>query len=129
MMKILYILLICILLCASVAWGGNSASAFGGGGIDGVPRADGTIMVRQLVVGGPAHLAGIKPGDIITQVDGTPTLGSDFKFIVDRRLRGKAGTPVLILVRRPGKTKTLSFNLIRRQLTTAAGRKERHKGE
>jgi len=128
-MKILYILLICILLCASVAWGGNSASAFGGVGIDGVPRADGTIMVRQLVVGGPAHLAGIKPGDIITQVDGTPTLGSDFKFIVDRRLRGKAGTPVLILVRRPGKTKTLSFNLIRRQLTTAAGRKERHKGE
>ena len=129
MMKTLYILLICILLCASVAWGGSPASAFGGVGIDGVPRADGTIVVRQLVAGGPAHLAGIKPGDIITQVDGTPTLGSDFKFIVDRRLRGKAGTPVQILVKRPGKTKTMSFNLTRRQLTTAAGKKEQHKGE
>lgn len=129
MTKTLCILLICTLLCIPAARAANSAAAFGGVGIDGIPRADGTIAVRQLVVGGPAHLAGIKPGDIITQVDGTPTLGSDFKFIVDRRLRGKAGTPVLIVVRRPGSTKVLSFNLIRRQLMKPAVKKEPRKGE
>ncbi|GFO65568.1 PDZ domain-containing protein [Geomonas paludis] len=100
----------------------QSAALFGGVGIDGVPRADGTIVVRQLVAGGPAHLAGIKAGDIITQVDGTPTAGSDFKFIVERRLRGRAGTPVLILVRRPGNPKTLTFKMVRRQLKVGAAK-------
>lgn len=106
----------------------SEGGAFGGVGIDGVPRADGTIAVRQLVAGGPAHLAGIKAGDIIVQVDGTPTAGSDFKFIVDRRLRGRAGTQVLILVRRPGNPKTLSFKMIRRQLTVGAN-KPQSKGD
>lgn len=127
MMKILSIMLICTVLSVPAARGANSASAFGGVGIDGEPRGDGTILVRQLVVGGPAHLAGIKAGDIITQVDGTQTAGSDFKFIVERRLRGRAGTPVLVVVRRPGKTKPMSFNLVRRQLLT--GKKSKAKGE
>lgn len=127
MTKILRAILVFVLL----ALPGYSlgAAAFGGVGIDGVPRADGTIVVRQLVVGGPAHLAGIKTGDIITQVDGTPTAGSDFKFIVERRLRGRAGTPVLILVRRPGNPKTLSFKLVRRQLNVAGSGKKDQKGE
>ncbi|GAW69016.1 signal protein PDZ [Geoanaerobacter pelophilus] len=127
MMKTLFVLLLCLFLMAPAAFG---KEAFGGVGIDGVPRADGTIVVRQLVAGGPAHLAGIKAGDVITQVDGTPTQGSDFKFIVERRLRGRAGTPVLILVRRPGNPKTLSFNLVRRQLKVGgAGKKVNQKGE
>ena len=108
---------------------GLAAAVFGGVGIDGVPRADGTIVVRQLVAGGPAHLAGIKAGDIITQVDGTPTAGSDFKFIVERRLRGRAGTEVLVLVRRPGNPKTLSFKLVRRQLKVGGTAKKDAKGE
>lgn len=104
----------------------QGAAVFGGVGIDGVPRADGTIVVRQLVAGGPAHLAGMKPGDIITQVDSTPTAGSDFNFIVERRLRGRAGTPVLILVRRPGTPKPLKFEMIRRQLNVAGNKKKDH---
>jgi C-terminal processing protease CtpA/Prc len=127
MMKILC----AMLLFSMLALPGHSqgAPAFGGVGIDGVPRADGTIAVRQLVAGGPAHLAGIKAGDIITQVDGTPTAGSDFKFIVERRLRGRAGTPVLILLRRPGNPKILAFKLVRRQLNVAGNGKKEHKGE
>ncbi|MBJ6751948.1 S41 family peptidase [Geomonas anaerohicana] len=107
----------------------QTAALFGGVGIDGVPKSDGTIVVRQLVAGGPAHLAGIKAGDIITQVDGTPTAGSDFKFIVERRLRGRAGTPVLILVRRPGNPKTLTFKMVRRQLKVGGTAKKEAKGE
>lgn len=126
--------ILCTMLLFAVsilpAYGDGGAAAFGGVGIDGVPRADGTIVVRQLVAGGPAHVAGVKAGDVITQVDGTPTAGSDFKFIVERRLRGRAGTPVLILVRRPGNPKTLGFKLVRRQLKVAVdSKKEPKKGE
>ena len=89
---------------------------FGGVGIDGVPWADGQIVVRQLVAGGPAHLAGVKAGDVITHIDGKPTKGSDFRQMVGHRLRGKAGTPVTLRIHRPGETKPRTVTLVRRQL-------------
>lgn len=126
-MKQILCVTFCALFLAAAAWGGQG---FGGVGIDGIPREDGTIAVRQLVLGGPAQLAGIKAGDIITQIDGTPTAGKEFKFLVERRLRGRAGTPVLIVIRRPGNPKSLSFNLIRRQLSVqTTGKKQQTKGE
>jgi C-terminal processing protease CtpA/Prc len=104
------------LLPLTSAFAANSSKNFGGAGIDGIPRADGQIVVRQLVTGGPAHLAGVKVGDIITHVDGKPTRGSDFKQMVEYRLRGRAGTKVLITIRRPGEAKPRSFSMTRRQL-------------
>lgn len=95
------------------------AAGFGGVGIDGMPWADGRIVIKQLVSGGPAEVAGMKVGDIITHIDGKQTEGSNFKEMVERRLRGKEGTPVLIRVRRPGLKKPLDFNLVRRQLVVA----------
>ena len=115
--------LLSLLLALPAALWGAGAAGFGGVGIDGVPRPDGTIVVRQLVLGGPAHLAGIRNGDIIVQIDGTPTRGSDFKFLVERRLRGRAGTPVRLKVKRPGVEKPLDFRLVRRQLTPSPPRK------
>ena len=94
----------------------NSAKKFGGVGIDGAPWADGRIVVKQIVAGGPAHLAGIKVGDVITAIDGKATEGSSFKEMVDYRLRGAAGSPVVIRIRRPGSPKVLTFNLVRAQL-------------
>ena len=129
-MRIFFLLLLPLLLLAGPGWGANSSRDFGGVGIDGVPRADGSIVVRQLVLGGPAQLAGIKAGDVITRIDGKTTLGSDFKDMVERRLRGKAGTPVALQVRRPGNPKPLSFRLIRRQLALpGVPKKEQQKGE
>ena len=126
-MRIFFTVFVSVLL-AVPAWGANSAGAFGGVGIDGVPRADGTIVVKQLVLGGPAQVAGIKAGDIITRIDGAPTLGSDFKDIVEHRLRGRAGTPVVLKVQRPGNSKPLTFNLVRRQLALpGAGKKVQSK--
>lgn len=89
---------------------------FGGVGIDGVPWEDGRIAVRQIVAGGPAHLAGIKPGDIITHIDGKQTKNSKFRNMVDYRLRGEAGTKVQINILRPGEKKPRIFILTRRQL-------------
>ena len=124
------LLLLPFLLLAGTGWGANSSRDFGGVGIDGVPRADGSIVVRQMVLGGPAQLAGIQAGDVITRIDGKATLGSDFDDMVQHRLRGKAGTPVLLQVRRPGSAKPLTFNLVRRQLALgAAAKKEPPKGK
>ncbi len=94
----------------------QAAAHFGGVGIDGVPQPNGEIVVRQLVAGGPAHLAGVKIGDVITQIDGTPTKGGDFTTIVNQRLRGKAGSRMLLTVKRPGSEKPLRFTLTRREL-------------
>jgi C-terminal processing protease CtpA/Prc len=105
-----------LVVLAATARAGNSSRNFGGVGIDGVPLADGRIEVRQLVAGGPAHLAGVKLGDIITSIDSKQTQGSDFKDIVEHRLRGRAGTKVLIIIQRPGREKPLRFNLVRKQL-------------
>ena len=94
----------------------NSERDFGGIGIDGTPWANGQIVVRQIVTNGPAHQAGLKIGDIITNIDGKPTEGSNFHDMVERRLRGIAGTKVIIKVHRPSNGKNLTFNLTRRQL-------------
>lgn len=108
--------LLLLLLIAVPATAANSARNFGGVGIDGAPWADGRIVVKQVVEGGPAHQAGIKVGDVITQIDGKPTEGSNFREMVQYRLRGKAGTPVTLVIRRPGEIKRHKFTLIRRQL-------------
>ena len=129
-MRKLLLLLLPLLFLAGPGWGGNNSLNFGGVGIDGVPRADGSIVVRQLVLGGPAQQAGLLAGDVITRIDGKPTLGSDFKDMVEHRLRGKAGTHVTLQVKRPGVAKPLSFDLVRRQLAIGGVRKkEQQKGE
>jgi C-terminal processing protease CtpA/Prc len=89
---------------------------FGGIGIDGVPLDDGQILVRQLVAGGPAHLAGVRTGDIITHIDSKATRGSDFRWMVERRLKGRPETPVTLTIRRPGEEKPLHFTMQRRKL-------------
>lgn len=130
MMRIFFTLLVLLLFPAVSGWSANSAGAFGGVGIDGAPWADGSIVVKQLVLGGPAQLAGVRAGDIITKIDGAPTLGSDFKDMVEHRLRGRAGTAVVLKVRRPGNPNPLTFRMIRRQLALAGARKkEQSKGE
>jgi C-terminal processing protease CtpA/Prc len=103
-------------LLTGTARAGNSSKNFGGIGIDGVPLPNGQIEVKQLVTGSPAHLAGVRLGDIITSIDSKPTKGSEFKDIVDHRLRGRAGTNILIVIQRPGQEKPLRFNLVRKQL-------------
>jgi C-terminal processing protease CtpA/Prc len=108
------------LLLPATAMPANSERNFGGVGIDGVPLADGRIVVRQLVYGGPAHRAGIMVGDLIVSIDSKPTAGSDFRQMVDHRLRGKAGTTVLLMVSREGTPKPLRFVLRRQQLQLPA---------
>lgn len=120
MAKIILMTLMLALFPLLAGHAANSSRNFGGVGIDGAPLDDGRIVVKQLVTGGPAQLAGIRIGDIITHIDGKPTKGSDFMDLVEHRLRGRAGTKVLIVIHRPGESKPLRFNLTRRQLVTGS---------
>lgn len=116
-MKVIIVIIILILQTVSYALAAVSSKNFGGVGIDGAPWADGRIVIKQLVEGGPAHLAGIRVGDVITHIDGKATTGRNFKEMVEYRLRGRAGTKVMIKIRRPGEIKRYTFTLVRRQMT------------
>lgn len=116
-MNMLRTLLLAAALAAALFGASHAATPptnFGGVGIDGDPWVTGQIVVRQLVTGGPAHLAGIKIGDVITHIDGKPTKDGDFKQMVAHWLRGKAGTRVILTIQRPGQDKPLRFTLTRR---------------
>ena len=118
-MRALFLMITMVCVLAASALATNSEKNFGGVGIDGVALPDGQIRVRQLVNGGPAHLAGIRIGDIITRIDGKATKGSDFRTMVQKRLRGVAGTPVVLRIKRAGEVKLLTFTLTRRQIVIA----------
>lgn len=119
-MKVAIIAILLVLQTFSTGIAAFYSNKFGGVGIDGAPWADGRIVVKQVVAGGPAHLAGIRAGDVITHIDGKATEGSNFKEMVEYRLRGREGTAVMIKVRRPGELKPYTFKLVRRQLTIPA---------
>lgn len=122
MERIIILALLIVLLLPAGSRGANSATNFGGVGIDGVPWADGRIVVKQLVLGGPAQQAGVRVGDIITHIDGKPTKGSNFREMVEHRLRGQAGTKVLLTIHRPGETKPRWYTLTRKQLVIGTNR-------
>jgi carboxyl-terminal processing protease len=66
-----------------------------------VSSVDGAIVIVAPYEGSPAESAGILPGDIIREADGTPLTGispSEAASFV----RGPAGTPVLLLIEREG---------------------------
>jgi C-terminal processing protease CtpA/Prc len=111
-----YILLPGLFLLLFMSLNAQGAARFGGVGIDGAPLRDGEIVVKQLVAGGPAFRAGIRKGDIITAIDGRPTKGSNFREMVEKRLRGREGTKVRLAIRRPGQAGSLQFTLVRREL-------------
>jgi C-terminal processing protease CtpA/Prc len=116
MKKRIFLPLLILLLPLFPSFGVHAAVKFGGVGIDGVPLPNGEILIRQLVAGSPAHRAGIHIGDIITHIDGIPTKGSNFREMVEKRLRGREGTKVRLTIRRPGQAKPLQFTIVRREL-------------
>jgi len=71
---------------------------FGGLGIQ-ISQQNGVPKIISPIDGTPAARAGLQPGDLIVQVDGTSTHGTSLTKIV-RVLRGKPGTKVTITIAR-----------------------------
>src|ERR1039457_1285799 len=105
-----------LFILAQSALAVNTENNFAGVGIDGRPLPDGQVRIEQIIAGGPAHLAGIKAGDIITHIDSAPTRGGSFQDMVQKRLRGVSGTKIFLRIQRKGSDKPLTYTLTRRQL-------------
>ncbi|MBT3360643.1 MAG: S41 family peptidase [Rhodospirillales bacterium] len=78
----------------------STRGQFGGLGIE-VTMQDGMVKVVSPIEGTPAFRAGLKPGDLISHLDGDPIQGATIMEAV-KRMRGKPGTDILLTVRREG---------------------------
>jgi len=78
----------------------HTKGEFGGLGIE-VTMDDGLVKVVAPIEDTPAARAGMRSGDLIVQVDGEPIKGMTLAQAV-RRMRGKPGAPIRLLVRREG---------------------------
>ena len=73
---------------------------FGGLGFV-ISMLDDKLTVRKVLKNTPAYKAGVKKGDVITQIDNDSTVSMDLQEAVDR-MRGKPGTKVSIYVSHKG---------------------------
>lgn len=73
-----------------------------------------TVMIIEVISGGPAEKVGILPGDRIVTIDGKPftgnTINNDSVFST---LRGPAGTEVSLGIKRNTSRKPLEFTVVR----------------
>ena len=84
---------------------------FGGLGIE-VTLENGFVKVVAPIDGTPAERAGIKAGDVITRLDGTPVKGMSLNEAVER-MRGDPDSDITLTVIREGETKPLEFVITR----------------
>jgi carboxyl-terminal processing protease len=73
------------------------------------------VIVVSVISGGPADRAGIRSGDAILEVDGQPVSGLDPAEVAPR-VRGEAGTTVVVAVERPSTGEQLEFSIVREEL-------------
>jgi carboxyl-terminal processing protease len=84
---------------------------FGGLGME-VTMEDGLVKVISPIDDTPAAKAGIKPGDFIAAIDGTPIQGMQLNDAVER-MRGPAGSKITLTVLRSGAKKPFDVGLTR----------------
>ncbi|WP_164021186.1 carboxypeptidase regulatory-like domain-containing protein [Pyxidicoccus trucidator] len=78
------------------------------------PRDD-ALVLGQVIPSGGAHEAGLKPGDAIVSIDGTPVVEMGFPTAV-QRIRGPEGSRVLLGLRRAGRSEVEDVWVVRRKL-------------
>ena len=81
------------------------------------PTLEKPLTVISPIEGTPAYRAGIRPGDIISQIEGVDTLDMTVDQAL-KRLRGAKGTSVSITVVRPGEDDSLHFTITRDDIPT-----------
>jgi carboxyl-terminal processing protease len=79
-----------------------------------VPRENFTYVLAPMP-GSPAYRAGIRPGDVITLVDGKTTAGLSSSEVADM-LKGPKGTIVHISMKRVGYDQQLDFTVTRDEI-------------
>ena len=89
----------------------ETKGAFGGLGIE-VGMEAGVVKVISPIDDTPASRAGVKPGDYIILIDDTQVQGKTLMEAVNL-MRGPAGTPIEITIRRKGEKKAIVLKIVR----------------
>ncbi len=79
----------------------------------------GAAIIQSVIPGGPADRAGLRSGDHVLAVDGTPTDTQDLNTVV-KRIRGDAGTTVKLLILHEGDTDPAEVSIVREKVTVPA---------
>ena len=72
-------------------------------------------MIAEPYEGMPAAEVGLKPGDVLLEIDGEDLLGKNNQE-VSEMLRGQVGTTFKLKVQRPGQKKPMEFDIVRRSI-------------
>ena len=60
----------------------------------------GPIVVINVLPGGPAFVAGVERGDIITHIDGQTVAGNEFFYVLEEMLQGPAHSGITLTIQR-----------------------------
>jgi carboxyl-terminal processing protease len=90
------------------------AGKFVGIGVE-VSAEDGYIKVVSPIEDTPAFKAGIKAGDLITRIDGTPIKGMNLDESV-KKMRGEPGSKVAVTISRKDEDKPLTLTITRQEI-------------
>jgi membrane-associated protease RseP (regulator of RpoE activity) len=96
----------------------QATGSFGGVGVSMDP--DGSFTVLGVTEGGPAARAGLKPGDVVTSVAGTPVAGLSTRDFI-AKLRGEPNTAVAVAVNRPSEGRSVDVTITREQIVNPVG--------
>lgn len=91
-----------------------TSGEFGGLGIQ-VTQEDGRIKIISPIEGTPADKAGLKPGDVITAIDGRPLDGMSLREAVNA-MRGEPGSRIRLTIQRE-KTPPRDVTIVRAIIT------------
>lgn len=89
-----------------------SSGTYQGIGIEVELRKDKSLTIVAPIDGSPAAKAGLRPGDVISAIDGKAVKGSNVNN-ASLGLRGKPGTPVRLNIMREGEIGTLEVLVMR----------------
>lgn len=74
------------------------------------------VQIISPLPGSPAEAAGLLPGDLIIGVDGEDTTGQDLSTVISK-VRGPAGSQVVLKIIRTGQSDPMTFTIIRAKIT------------
>lgn len=80
-----------------------------------IQSINGILTVISPIEGTPAYKAGLRAGDVISEIEGQPTKGKPTNVLL-KQLRGPKGTQVSITVEREGYPSALHFTLTRDEI-------------
>ena len=89
----------------------STSGHYSGVGLE-VAEQDGKVVVVTPIEGSPADKAGVRPGDVLLEIDGRAVEATRLEDAIDR-MRGFVGSKVHLVMLRAGEPEPLQFELAR----------------